>query len=154
MSMTEIEVINGWTFEETIQTTENLMEVENNVFKWDVLRHLRDFAESFKDELEQYRAIGTVEGYKRAVKVSKENYYLCAEYKARLKEYEAIGTIDEFKALKEKNEPKKAIGKRKYDEAYCPACNEVISDGEFWALDEYVHHCNYCGQAVKGVDWQ
>lgn len=71
-----------------------------------------------------------------------------------LQKYRAIGTIDEFKALKEKNEPKKAIGKRKYDEAYCPACNEVISDGEFWALDEYVHHCNYCGQAVKSVNWQ
>lgn len=55
------------------------------------------------EELEQYKAIGTVEGYKRAVKVSKESYYLCAEYKAKLKEYEAIGTIDEFKALKEKN---------------------------------------------------
>lgn len=68
--------------------------------------------------------------------------------------YWAIGTVEEFKDLKEKSEPKKAIGKRKYDEAYCPACNEVISDGEFWALDEYVHHCNYCGQAVKGVDWQ
>jgi hypothetical protein len=64
MSMTENKTINGWTFEETIQTTENLMEVENNVFKWDVLRHLRDFAESFKDELEQYRAIGTVEEFK------------------------------------------------------------------------------------------
>lgn len=62
--MTEIETINGWTFEETIQTAENLMEVEKNVFKWDVLRHLRDFAESFKDELEQYRAIGTIEEFK------------------------------------------------------------------------------------------
>lgn len=71
-----------------------------------------------------------------------------------IQQYREIGTVEELKALKEKNEPKKAIGKRKYDEAYCPACNEVISDGEFWALAEYVHHCNYCGQAVKGVDWQ
>ena len=53
-----------------------------------------------------YKAIGTVEGYKRAIEVSKENYYLYAEYKAKLKEYEAIGTIDELKALKEKAEPK------------------------------------------------
>ena len=73
---------------------------------------------------------------------------------SEIQQYRAIGTVKELKALKEKNEPKKAIGKRKYDEAYCPACNEVISDGEFWALAEYVHHCNYCGQAVKGVDWQ
>lgn len=62
--MTENESINGWTFEETIKTTENLMEVEKNMFKWDVLRHLRDFAENYKDELEQYRAIGTIEEFK------------------------------------------------------------------------------------------
>ena len=59
--MTENEKINGWTFEETIKTAENLMETESNMFKWDVLRHLRDFVENFKDELEQYRAIGTIE---------------------------------------------------------------------------------------------
>lgn len=62
--MAENKKINGWTFEETIKTTKNLMEVENNVFKWDVLRHLRDFAENFKNELEQYQAIGTVEEFK------------------------------------------------------------------------------------------
>ena len=62
--MTENEMINGWTFEETIKVTENLMEAESNMFKWDVLRHLRDFVESFKDELKQYRAIGTVEEFK------------------------------------------------------------------------------------------
>ena len=59
--MTENEKINGWTFEETVKTAENLMESEQNMFKWDVLRHLRDFAESFREELGQYRAIGTPE---------------------------------------------------------------------------------------------
>ena len=108
------------------------------------------------EEIQQYRAIGTVE----ELKTMKENGAFTGVELAQilamqmeLKKYQSIGTIEEFKALKEKNEPKKAIGKRKYDEAYCPTCNEVISDGEFWALDEYVHHCNYCGQAVKGVDW-
>ena len=142
--MTENEAINGWTFEETIQTTENLMEVENNVFKWDVLRHLRDFAENFKDELEQYRAIGTVEGYKREVKVSKENYYLCAEYKARLKEYEAIGTIEEFKALKEKSEPKELAEHNFQDEVHhylCPSCRSIVSCNQ--------NYCDECGQALE-----
>ena len=64
MSMAENERLNGWTFEETVKTAENLMEKENDMFKWDVLRHLRDFAENFKDELEQCRAIGTVEEIK------------------------------------------------------------------------------------------
>lgn len=62
--MTKNEKINGWTFEETVKTAENLMEAESNMFKWDVLRHLRDFAENYKDELEQYRAIGTIEEFK------------------------------------------------------------------------------------------
>ena len=59
--MTESEKINGWTFEETVKTAENLMESEQNMFKWDVLRHLRDFAESFREQLGQYREIGTPE---------------------------------------------------------------------------------------------
>lgn len=46
--------INGWTFEETIKTAENLMETEKNMFKWDVLRHLRDFAESYREKLADY----------------------------------------------------------------------------------------------------
>ena len=48
-------------------------------------------------ELEQYRAIGTVEGYDRAIKTSKENYLLYAEYKSKVKEFESIGTIEEIK---------------------------------------------------------
>ena len=119
--MTDNEKINGWTFEETVKTAENLMEAESNMFKWDVLRHLRDFAESYKDKVQAF---------------------------------EAIGTVEEFKALKEKSVAKKAIGERKHNEAYCPVCNELISDGEFWALNEYVHHCNKYGQSVKGVDWR
>lgn len=65
--MTENEKINGWTYEETIKTTENLMEAEQNMFKWDALRHLRDFAEAFLEELMQYRAIGTLEECREAV---------------------------------------------------------------------------------------
>ena len=66
--MTEQEAIkiNGWTFEETVKTAENLMESERNMFKWDVLRHLRDFAELFCEELRQYRAIGTPEECRQA----------------------------------------------------------------------------------------
>ena len=69
--MTEQEKINGWTFEETVKIAENLMEVEKNMFKWDVLRHLRDFAENFKEELKQYRAIGTPEECRSAVEKQK-----------------------------------------------------------------------------------
>ena len=71
--MTEQEAtkMNGWTFEETVKTAENLMESEKNMFKWDVLRHLRDFAENFCEEIQQYRAIGTPEECRAAVEKQK-----------------------------------------------------------------------------------
>lgn len=51
------EVINGWTFEETVKTAESLMEVEKNMFKWDVIRHLRDFAEAYREQLEEHQQL-------------------------------------------------------------------------------------------------
>lgn len=51
------EVINGWTFDETIKTAESLMEVEKNMFKWDVIRHLRDFAETYREQLKEYQQL-------------------------------------------------------------------------------------------------
>ena len=51
------EVINGWTFEETIKTAENLMEAEKNMFTWDVIRHLRDFAELYREQLKEYQQL-------------------------------------------------------------------------------------------------
>lgn len=48
------ESINSWTFDETIKTAESLMEVEKNMFKWDVIRHLRDFAENYRERLKEY----------------------------------------------------------------------------------------------------
>ena len=64
--MTESDKINGWTFEETVKTATNLMEVENNMFKWDVLRHLRDFAEMYEEEVQRYRVLGNVEELRHA----------------------------------------------------------------------------------------
>ena len=51
------EVINGWTIEETIKTAENLMEAEKNMFTWDVIRHLRDFAELYREQLKEYQQL-------------------------------------------------------------------------------------------------
>lgn len=51
------ESINSWTFEETIKTAESLMEVEKNMFKWDVIRHLRDFAETYREQLKEYQQL-------------------------------------------------------------------------------------------------
>ena len=51
------EAINGWTFEETVKTAESLMEAEKNIFKWDVIRHLRDFAETYREQLKEYQRL-------------------------------------------------------------------------------------------------
>lgn len=51
------EAINGWTFGETIKNAESLMEVEKNMFKWDVIRHLRDFAETYREQLKEYQQL-------------------------------------------------------------------------------------------------
>lgn len=51
------EAINGWAYEETAKTAESLMEVEKNMFKWDVIRHLRDFAENYREQLKEYKQL-------------------------------------------------------------------------------------------------
>ena len=51
------EAINDWTFDETIKTAESLMEVESNAFKCDVIRHLTDFAEKYREQLKEYQQL-------------------------------------------------------------------------------------------------
>ena len=77
------------------------------------------------EEIQQYRAIGTVEGYERAIQSSIENYNLYREYKAKVQEYKAIGTIEEFKALKEKRKTG----------VVCPICGKLGTN-----------RCEECGQ--------
>lgn len=52
------------------------------------------------EEIQQYRAIGTVEGYEKAIQATTEYYLLMKEYKSKVQDFEAIGTIEEVKALK------------------------------------------------------
>ena len=102
------------------------------------------------EEIQQYRAIGTVEGYEKAIQSSMEYYNLMKEYKARVDELEAIGTIEEFKTLKEKNTPKKpnqvskAMDKDKYVGLIgrCPHCSSIVAE------DNLV--CEDCFQVL---DW-
>ena len=143
--MTENEMMNGWTFEETIKTAENLMEEENNVFKWDVLRHLRDFAEHYKEQLEQYIAIGLTPELIEAMQG--HNIALIND----LGEYQQIGTIEELKALKEKSEPKEPDyqgdgcwgGHVVIDTWICPSC------GKHYEVDyDDYDYCPNCGQHI------
>lgn len=114
-----------------------------------------DMAIKAFEEIQEYRAIGTVEGYEAAIKSSIENYNLMKEYKAKLQDYEAIGTVEELKALKEKNEPKKPIPSdyEKYMDVvenakflrgayWCPNCKHTVRSGTY---------CEDCGQKL---DWE
>lgn len=98
------------------------------------------------EELEAYRAIGTVEELKEAKEVYNEILLSegkinvpkeCIAYEVgklrekELREYKAIGTIEEFKALKEKSVPKKPIvkgvmGFAGEEEYHCPNCNQKL----------------------------
>lgn len=98
-------------------------------------------------ELEQYRAIGTVRGYERAIETSEENYNLYREYKALLREYEAIGMVEEFKALKEKCVAKKPL-KTVVGCYKCPCCGATQMDTFFFDGYSYCHSCG------TKIDWQ
>lgn len=73
---------------------------------WDslIMDELFKQIEEEHKEIQQYKAIGSAEGYERAINLSIENYKLYREYKAKVQKFEAIGTLEEFKALKEKLE--------------------------------------------------
>ena len=123
------------------------------------------------EEVQQYRAIGTVE----ELKESKEQYdnINCAaksiqlsglcdfenakgkiiseikrNYECSLRDYEAIGTPEECRAAVEKQTAKKPI---RNDKCTCPSCgthNEVIKKRRNTVYSDIVY-CWHCGQAVK-----
>ena len=126
--MTESDKINGWTFEETVKTAENLMEVEQNMFKWDVLRHLRDFTEVFREEIQQYRALGTVE----ELRIAKEKQIPKKPIEKVMPYSEEVGFNSEW---------------------HCPCCDSYIGYfAEGMSEPEQMEYCTNCGQHIA-KDW-
>ena len=124
MTKQDMEIkMNGWTFEETVKTAENLMESEKNMFKWDVLRHLRDFAELFFEELRQYRKIGTPEECRAAVEKQKAKKPEPIDYK---KYMDSVKNAEFLRGA-----------------YWCPNCNHVVRSGDY---------CNDCGQKLDWGD--
>lgn len=104
-------------------------------------------SEEWLEELQQYRAIGTVDYINEAILLTKADETLLSEYKA-------IGTVEECKEAKEKQTSQKPNiwgdgyddkGNMIYDTYDCPNC------GKSYELDyqEY-KYCPSCGQAI---DW-
>ena len=94
------------------------------------------------EEIQQYRAIGTVEDIRLI-------FSLCKDLEKMVKKYESIGTIAELQALKEKSVAKK------WDESFvsmdsaifCPVCLEGwnVNDN----CTEKFKYCPNCGQALE-----
>lgn len=103
------------------------------------------------DEIQEYRAIGTVEEIEATIKNLNK---VLLEHKDKLAPYVNIGTIEEFKALKEKSVAKKPIILDRRCENVeevciewkCPVCGlNVIEEPP---CQEY---CQRCGNKL---DWE
>ena len=96
-------------------------------------------------EIQQYRAIGTVE----QLEWCKDASHWKELFKEKLEKYEAIGTIEEFKALKEKSVAKKVVVEhipktswtKEISHYLCPSCRSIFSFGG-------KPYCSNCGQKV------
>lgn len=123
----------------------------------DILQQVRslptvmDNKTEIPEELKQYQAIGTVKGYEEAIKASLEYYNLMKEYESKLQVYEAIGTPEECELAMKRMKPKDVIVE-KWSPAYCPACDEelseLIGDG-YYKHYTYLDYCPNCGQILN-----
>lgn len=121
------------------------------------------------EEIQQYRAIGTVKEIEPYVRLGeklnlcdlvRENARLVKKiqhlevYEKQLKEYEKIATVEECREAMEKQKPQPPDiwgdscdkeGNIIYDMYDCPGC------GQSYEIDDKYKHCPECGQAI---DWR
>lgn len=150
------EVINGWTFEETIKTAESLMEAEKNMFKWDVIRHLRDFAETYREQLKEYHidmpgsnisreaSELVIQALETIKKLSDRK--MTAEVLENYMQFEdeCVKQGFTFKSLieaREKQIPKKPVFTEDKEFALCPCCKGK-------GLLDKKKYCDNCGQRL------
>ena len=96
------------------------------------------------EEIQQYRAIGTVDECKLNKVLSDKRFEYFFDGIDLLEEYRVIGTIEEFKALKEKSEPKELAEHNFQDEVHhylCPSCRSIVSCNQ--------NYCDECGQSLE-----
>lgn len=107
-------------------------------------------------ELEQYRAIGTVEEFayaKRKVHIAELATEHIDKMEKTLKDYEAIGTIERFRELTEKAEPKKPFQPFGTHSYKCPNCWKFVAhevDDNCDLEGTMAGWCPFCGQCL---DW-
>lgn len=109
------------------------------------------------EEVQQYRAIGTVEECKELVSIVNmaEKNELAKVIDEWLK-YSKIGTVEECREAREKQIPKAPEMKPYYedmpDEEYlcCPTCGDILTDRIPGDNKNFYFHCLNCGQKF---DW-
>ena len=96
------------------------------------------------EEVEQYRALGTVEEIKKKIKTELPYMSLAqARFKSELDEYRNIGTVEELKEAREKQVAKKPKSEQYFYGVLdrCPVC-----EGGLYYEQKY---CDDCGQSLK-----
>lgn len=97
------------------------------------------------EELQQYRAIGTLEELKAAMKYVRlaKTHGTVGQALDEFVKYEEIGTVELCRAAVEKQTAKKLLHKR--NGHYCPICNNYF-DSRDWKS-------KYCGLCSQKLDW-
>ena len=99
-------------------------------------------------ELEEYRAIGTIDECKSNKVLSDKRFEYIFDGIDLLEAYKSIGTLEEFTILKEKSIPKKPDEKIKLiglsKGGKCPTCQKCVNNHNHWPFCE-------CGQKLN---WQ
>ena len=108
---------------------------------YDVIEALREALQAL-EEVQAYRAIGTVEEFK-AIKQWKEDVI------ESFSKYD-VNSVDElmkrFRELTEKAEPKKPYEHNFYEESHyylCPECRNILSSNQ-----------NFCEECGTAIDWE
>ena len=99
-------------------------------------------------QVEQYRALGTVEEIKKKIKTELPYMSLAqARFKSELDEYRNIGTVEELKEAMEKQISDKWIECPYADLIMCPSCN-----AEFSTIDNCTEQFEYCPKCGKRLE--
>lgn len=118
---------------------------------------LEEIKDSDREELRQYRAIGTVERFRQLSEQFKPHTIdetscperhcnKCDKYRKEAERYQAIGTVEECQEARERQMPKK------YKKTHpcksvtyyqCPCCNGLLHINE-----------NFCGECGQAIDWE
>ncbi len=108
-----------------------------------------DVAIEALEEVQKYRAIGTVEECRgcRDILNKEEAVFELAKIAEEWILYHKIGTIEECREAMERQRGKKSV-KDECNHDCCPNCGWIVYQDEYGG--RYLPHCENCGQAI---DW-